>query len=270
MRQNHVKRLLQSGQPAVGTYMGLPSPQAAEYMAQIGFDWIVVDTEHYPIDITTASLMFTTMARTRTAPMARIPWNSPENIKRVLDAGAWGIIFPMVQSRDEAEMIVSACKYPPEGTRSVGGGRHSISFDTEAGDYQKNANNEICVVLQIESVTGVERCDEILSVPGVDACFIGPNDLAASMHLPTAMESDDPRIVEAIAHIRDTARRLNVAPGIHTSGPPAANRRIEEGFQFVAVASELRFMLGGAREAVNSVKALADRLAQPAGESVRY
>lgn len=271
MRENHVKRLLRSGQPAVGTWLSLPSPQAAEYLAQLGFDWLVCDTEHNPMDIGVTALMFAAMARTGTAPMVRIPGNTTENIKRVLDAGAWGIVAPMVNSRAEAEAIVGACKYPPEGHRSVGGGRHAISFGTDAGTYYANANREICVVLQIEHIDGVEHAGEILSVPGVDACFIGPNDLAASMGLPLAMESDNPRVVEAVEHVRATCRQHGVAPGIHTSGPAAANRRIGEGFQFVAVASELRFMLAGAREVIDGVT-LPDgrRLGQPTAESVRY
>ncbi|MBA2519512.1 MAG: 2-dehydro-3-deoxyglucarate aldolase [Chloroflexia bacterium] len=247
MRANHVRRRLAAGEPSIGTWLGLPSPEAAEFVSKIGFDWLVVDTEHSPVDILTLARMFAAMANSESAPMVRIPWNSPENFKRVLDAGAWGIVVPMVNSRQEAEQAVSAMRYYPKGERSVGGGRHALSMGTSAVEYYRNANDELLLVLQIEHIQGVENADAILSVPGVDACFIGPNDLAASMGmgLGVPLESEDPRLVEAIHHVRDTAIRHGVAPGVHCSHAAGVNQRIAEGFQFCAMASELRYLVGG-------------------------
>jgi 4-hydroxy-2-oxoheptanedioate aldolase len=249
MRANHVRRRLAAGEPSVGTWLAIPSPEAAEYVSQLGFDWLVVDAEHNPIDIRTLAQMFMAMAASDTAPMVRIPWNTGENFKRVLDAGAWGVVVPMVNSREEAERAVEATRFYPQGDRSVGGGRHSMSFGTDAGQYRRNANDEILLVLQIEHIRGVENADAILSVPGVDACFIGPNDLAASMGmgLGVPLESDDPRLMEAIAHIRDTSLRYGVAPGIHCSSALGVNQRIAERFQFCAMASELGYLLAGLR-----------------------
>ena len=246
MRLNHVKQRLKQGEPSIGTWLSLPSPEAAEQVAQLPFDWLVIDSEHNPQDIRTLSLMFMAMSRAGIAPMVRIPWNSPENFKRVLDAGAWGIVVPMVNTREEAEQAVRATRYYPEGNRSVGGGRHAISFDTSGAEYYKNANDQILLVAQIEHIDGVNNADEILSTPGIDACFIGPNDLAASMGLGlgVSLESDEPRLVEAIMHIRDTCKKYGVATGIHTSGAEAVNLRIGQGFQFCAMASELRYMVG--------------------------
>src|SRR5579859_7714734 len=205
MRDNHVKRRLHAGEPSVGTWLSIPSPFVAEYMAQVGFDWLVVDTEHNPVDIETTATMFMAMAGSNTAPMVRIPWNTGENIKRVLDAGAWGFVVPMVNTREEAERAVGAALYPPAGSRSVGGGRHTISFaDDGSAGYQQRANDNVVVVLQAEHIQAVERADEILSVPGIDACFIGPNDLMASMGKRPQLESDDERVVEAIEHVRTT------------------------------------------------------------------
>lgn len=250
MRGNHVRRRLKAGEPSIGTWLSLPSPEAAEYVSRVGFDWLVVDAEHNPVDIRTLAQMFGAMAATSTAPMVRIPWNSGENFKRVLDAGAWGVVVPMVKTREEAEAAAEAARYYPEGDRSVGGGRHAMSFDTTAEHYFRHANNEILLVLQIEHIRGVENADAILSVPGVDACFIGPNDLAASMGmgLGVPLESDDPALVEAIFAIRDACVRNGVAPGIHCSGAAGVNQRIGEGFQFCALASELRYMLGGLKD----------------------
>jgi 4-hydroxy-2-oxoheptanedioate aldolase len=250
MRVNHVRRRLAAGEPSIGTWLALPSPEAAEVVAELPLDWLVVDAEHNPIDINTLAHMFMAMRASGVAPMVRIPWNSPENVKRVLDAGAWGIVFPMVNTREEAERAVQAVRYHPQGNRSVGGGRHGMSFGTTAKEYYQNANDEVLVVLQLEHIEGVRNAEEILGVPGVDACFIGPNDLAASMGhgLGVSLETDIPEVVDAIREIREACVRNGVAPGIHTSGAAAVNRRIEEGFQFCAMASELRYLVGGLAE----------------------
>lgn len=276
MRGNHVRKRLAAGEPSIGTWLSLPSPEAAEYVSRLDFDWLVADTEHNPIEIQTLARMFGAMAATATAPMVRIPWNTPENFKRVLDAGAWGVVVPMVNSHEEAERAVQATRYHPLGRRSVGGGRHALSFDTSAAEYYRHANDEVLLVVQIEHIDAVERADEILSVPGIDACFIGPNDLGASMGLGLGvpLESDHERIVEAVAHVRDTAKKHGVAPGIHCSSAAAVNQRIAEGFQFCAMASELRYMLGGLSDDIKRLnwKPAEPHLVESAGhgEIVRY
>ena len=276
MRGNHVRRRLAAGEPSVGTWLSVPSPEVAEYVSKLDFDWLVVDAEHNPVDIRTLAQMFAAMASSTTAPMVRTPWNEPVQFKRVLDAGAWGVVVPMVNSRAEAERAVEAARYHPLGQRSVGGGRHAMSFETTAAEYYRHANDEVLLVMQIEHIDGVEHADEILSVPGIDACFIGPNDLAASMGLGLGvpLEFDHPRVVEAEAHVRDTARKHGVAPGIHCSSAAAINQRIAEGFQFCAMASELRYMLAGLSA---DIKQLAWKPAEPHlvqtaghGEIVRY
>jgi len=276
MLANHARRRLAAGEPSIGTWLSLPSPETAEYVSKLGFDWLVVDAEHNAVDIRTLGLMFTAMSGSGTAPMVRIPWNTPENFKRVLDAGAWGVVVPMVNSREEAEMAVEAARYAPLGNRSVGGSRHAMSFGTTASEYYNRANDEILLVLQIEHIKGVENVDEILSVPGVDATFIGPNDLAASMGLGlgTPLESDLPEIIEAIKHVRETAAKHGVAPGIHCSNAAAVNQRIAEGFQFCAMASEVRYMLAGLTADIAALnwKASAPQTIDTSGqgEIVRY
>ncbi len=247
MRGNHVRQRLAAGEASIGTWLSLPSPEAAEYVSSLGFDWLVADAEHNPIDVRTQAQMFASIRASGTAPMVRIPWNTPEHFKWALDAGAWGIVVPMVKSREEAEQAVAATRYPPHGERSVGGGRHALSFGTAATDYYRHANDEVLLVIQIEHIAGVERADDILSLPGVDACFIGPNDLGASMGLGLGvpLESDEPRLVEAIDHIRRTCLAHGVAPGVHCSDAAGVNFRLGQGFLFCAMASELRYMLGG-------------------------
>ena len=247
MRANHVKRRLEAGEPSIGTWLGIPSPESAEHVAALGFDWLTVDAEHNSVDIRTASQMFGAIAGSGVAPLVRIPWNQPENFKRVLDAGAWGVVVPMVNSKEEAERAVEATFFPPKGNRSVGGAMTGLRFGTSGSEYLKHADDEVLLVLQIEHIDAVERCDEILGLPGVAACFIGPNDLAASMGigLGVPLESDHPRLVEAFAHVQKTAKSVGVAPGIHTSGASGVKQRIDEGFQFLAMASELKYMVGG-------------------------
>ena len=277
MRSNHVRERLQVGEPSIGTWLALPSPEAAEYVATLGFDWLTVDAEHNPVDIRTLSLMFGAIAGKGVAPFVRIPWNSGENIKRVLDAGAWGIVVPMVNTRAEAEAAVAAARYPPRGVRSIGGGLTGIRFGASGGEYLQRADDNIVVALQIEHAIGVENADAILSVPGVDACFIGPNDLAASMGVGNGvpLESEDPRLMEAIAEIKAACIRNGVAPGIHTSGANGVNQRIAEGFQFLAMASESSYLLGGLRSdlaALNWSASPRDGAAGavPSGSAVRY
>lgn len=257
MRKNLVREKLLCGQPSVGTWLCLPDPVAARLLACVGFDWLTVEMEHAPLGIETAAAMFGTVAAqgaavqqqggTPTVPLVRVPSNCPENIKRVLDNGAMGIVVPMVNSRAEAEAVVAAARYAPQGKRSVGGFLHAVNFGTAPGDYYEHANEEVLVVVQTEHIEAVEAADEILAVPGIDAFFIGPNDLLNSMGQTPAMESSDPAFVAAIDHLLAMGKKHGVAAGIHTADAAAARQRIAEGFQFVAVASDVALLLAKAQ-----------------------
>ncbi|MDP2857259.1 MAG: aldolase/citrate lyase family protein [Bacillota bacterium] len=254
MISNHVKAKLKQGKVSVGTWLSISSPYMVEQIAHTGLDWLVCDAEHNPMTIEDLANMFIAMAGTPTAPMVRIPWNNGEWIKRVLDAGAWGIVVPMVCCRAEAEAAVEAAKYPPVGMRSVGGGRHKISLDGSADpDYHAHANEHTMVVVQMEHVKAVENADEILSVPGVDACYIGPNDLAASLGMKPAGDSDDPRFVEAVDHILKTAQTCGVAPGMHVYTVEQMNKRIAQGFRMLALSSEMGLMLSAITSALPKI-----------------
>src|SRR5262249_5411942 len=181
MRANPVKRALQSGKPTVGTWLSLGSITAARFLARAGFDWLTVDIEHSLVDWETATHIFAAVADAGCTVLARVPANRPAHIKRVLDNGAQGVVGPVANSRGEAQAAVSACFYPPAGNRSVGGSVHALNFGTNAPDYYAHANDELLVVLQCEHIQAVENAEAIFSVPGIDAIFVGPNDLAASM-----------------------------------------------------------------------------------------
>src|SRR5207253_10336895 len=207
MRPNPVKRKLRAGQPSVGTWLSLGSITAGRFLARAGFDWLTVDIEHTLVDWETATHMFAAIADAGCIALARVPSNRHDHIKRVLDNGAHGIVVPMVNSREEALAAVAAAKFPPTGNRSVGGNVHALNFGATASDYFARANDEILVILQCEHIDAVESADAIFSVPGIDAIFVGPNDLAASMRSPDGRPPSAEERARVWKRIRDACRR---------------------------------------------------------------
>jgi 4-hydroxy-2-oxoheptanedioate aldolase len=248
MRANPVKRALKAGQPSVGTWLSLGSITAARFMARAGFAWLTVDIEHSLVDWETATHMFASIADAGCTALARVPANRHDHIKRVLDNGAHGIVVPMVNSREEALAAVAAARYPPLGNRSVGGSVHALNFGTTANDYYAHADEEIMVVLQCEHIKSVENADAIFSVPGIDAIFVGPNDLAASMRGKDGRPPSAGATAQALQHVLETCRTHKVAPGLHCGSGEEARLRINEGWQFIAIGSELKMMLTGASD----------------------
>jgi 4-hydroxy-2-oxoheptanedioate aldolase len=253
VKANPVKQALRAGKPQVGTWLSLGSVVAARFLARTGLPWLTVDMEHTHTDIQTASLMFGAIADAGCVPLCRIPAHRHEYIKQVLDCGAMGIVAPMVMTADEARAIVAACKYPPRGNRSVGGGLHAMNFGTTAENYYLRADEEILVVIQAEHVAAVDAADEIYSVPGVDAVFVGPNDLAASLRGPDGSPPSKELHERTMTRVREAAARCGVPSGLHVFSVEDARRRIAEGWQFIAVNSELKFMLQGANEVARQI-----------------
>lgn len=246
MRNNSVKQKLGQGQATVGTWISLGNMLATRYMARAGFDWLTVDMEHGAIDWELAANLFGVIADAGGAPLVRVPCGDHDHIKRALDAGAFGIVVPMVMSRDEAERAVRAAKYPPTGNRSVGGGGFALNFATTNQEYFEKANDEILVVLQCEHIEAVDQFEDIFSVPGIDAVFVGPNDLARSQYSPEGKAPSAQEQEITIQRILKAGKKIKVPVGIHAFTPEDALRRTKEGWQFVAINSELRFMLDGA------------------------
>lgn len=253
MRKNPVKAALKAGQPQVGTWLSLGSVFAARVMARVGFPWLTVDLEHSPIGWTDAGLLFGAIADAGCTVLARVPKGDHDYIKRVLDAGAHGIVVPMVNTVEEAKLAIAAAKYPPQGNRSVGGAMHAMNFDASAGDYYKHANDEILVVLQTESPQGVENADAIYSLPGVDAIFVGPNDLTFQMRDKDGNDPSPTEFEAMLQRILATGKKHGTPVGLHVQTVDQVNRRVAEGWQFIALGSELRFMT---LEASSMVKAL--------------
>jgi 4-hydroxy-2-oxoheptanedioate aldolase len=253
LKKNPVIRALRAGKPQIGTWLSLGSVAAARFMARAGFPWLTVDMEHTHTDIQTAALMFGAIADAGCVPLARVPAGKHEWIKMALDCGAMGIVVPMVMDAAEARAVVAATKYAPRGNRSVGGGFHAINYGATAEEYFRHADDEILVVIQTEHIRAVEIADEIYAVPGIDAIFIGPNDLAYSMRSSDgAMPAKD--VFEAtLTRILEAARRHKVPCGLHVLTAEDALRRAKQGFQFIAVGSELKFMLDGSAAAVRQI-----------------
>jgi 4-hydroxy-2-oxoheptanedioate aldolase len=253
MRANAVKRALKAGKPSLGTWLSLGSITAARFMARSGLDWLTVDIEHSLCGWETATHIFASVADAGCTALARVPANRHDHIKRVLDNGAQGVVVPMVNSRQEAEDAVAAMLYPPRGNRSVGGSVHALNFNATASEYFARADDELLVVLQCEHIKAVEDADAIFSVPGIDAIFVGPNDLAASMRSKDGKPPSAGATSEALAHVLATCKKHKVAAGYHCMNADEVLMRIEQGWQFLAIGSELKFMLSATADIMKKV-----------------
>lgn len=244
IRTNPVTDKLRSGQPAVGSWLSLCSPAAAESMAQIGWDWLVVDVEHSPVGFETMVNCFRAAQLGGAVPMARVPWNDTIWIQRTLDAGALGLVVPMVNSAEEARQVVADMRYATRGQRSFGGSRVAAYID---GDYRTWADDNLAVIVMIETIQAVESAEAILAVDGVVGCFIGPNDLALSMGLTPADTGPGTRHEEAMLAVLDAAKRTGKAAGKHCFSAAELSMRIAQGFQFLALSSDAAFMAKAAQ-----------------------
>ena len=245
MRTNIAKRKLREGKPSFGTWLSLGDLYATRILARMGFDWLTLDLEHSPIDWSQAAMIFAAIADAGCIPLARVPKGNHDYIKRVLDAGAWGIVVPMVDTVEQALIAIRAAKYPPTGNRSLGGGMHSLNFGTTSNEYFAKANDEILVVLQTESPTGVENAEKIYALPGVDAIFVGPVDRHPAPRptcaSPRRKEATDQEFEAMLASAWfDIGKKTGTPTGMHTMDTKAALARAEQGMQFIAIGSELR------------------------------
>ncbi len=241
---------LRNGDLMIGTLITMPLPEIAEIMVEVGFDWLFVDTEHAPFNAKDALKILQT-AGNRCPCVVRIPANHEVWIKKALDIGADGIIAPQVNSAEEAERIVRLCKYPPEGARSVGIGR-AHKYGLGFKDYVENANDKVAVILQAENTNALKNISEIVRVPGIDAIFIGPYDLSASMGKMGNVADADVR--QAIATIAECGKNAGLSMGIFVDKAETAEAFIQQGFTLIAISTDGLYMALGAKETLNSLK----------------
>ncbi len=262
MRENTVKAAWKAGRASVGAWLSIPSSYSAELMAHQGFDWLCVDMQHGVIDYKDAVAMFTAISTTNTIPFVRVPWNDPAIIMKVLDAGAYGVVVPLINTRADAEAAVAACRYPPAGIRSNGANRGILYGGP---DYVAQANEQVCCIPMIETRQAIANLDEILSVPGVDGAYIGPSDLSFALGLPPRMDNEDPLHVETMDTILAACKRHGVAAGSHTGGPRFSRRLLDKGFQMITLTSDAQAMGRGVRD---QLAELGER--QPAAQAGTY
>jgi len=266
-RPNKIRELWAAGKPVINSWLGVPSSFSAEVMANAGWDSLVVDMQHGMIDYTMMVPMLQGISTTQTTPLVRVPWNDPAHIQKALDAGAYGIICPMINNRAEAEKFVSSMRYAPEGSRSSGPIRAALYG---GADYHAKANEIVVALAMIETVEAMANLDDILSVKGLDAVYIGPSDLSISHgYLPGGDKPDD-WMMTLLGKVLDGCKRHNVQPGIHCGAPAYALKMIEKGFTFVTVGGDTRFVTMGAAAAVAEMKGGAPSNPARAGSSSPY
>jgi len=249
--KNFVKSKLRSGEVSLGTWISIGHPDVAERLALVGFDWLTFDIEHSPLSLETVQTMMQAMSFTdRCVPLVRLRWNDQVLIKRVLDIGAYGVIVPYVNSAEEAEKAVRSCRYPPEGVRGVGP-RRAMLRDPE---YIKTANEEILVAVMVETEEALGRLDEIFSVEGVDACFIGPWDLSTNLGMGPPPNWDDPRFVGILEDVVEASERCGIAPGIHSTAE-TIEKVLQMGFRFCAIDADSTFLTRDAEAALRAARA---------------
>jgi len=220
-------------------------------MAHQGFESLTVDMQHGVVDYQVAGTMLQAISPAPVVPLARVPWNDPARLMKILDAGAYGVICPMINTRAEAEALVQACKYPPRGYRSFGPVRASIYAGM---DYVDHADADLVVMPMIETALALKNLDDILSVPGVDAIYVGPADLSLSLGCRPRLDQTDAPVVEAQQTIVEACKRHGVVAGIHNGTAAYALKMIAAGYQFVTLASDSRFLAAKAAEEASAVR----------------
>ncbi len=233
MRTNTVKEKWSRGEVTLGAWLSIPSSFSAEVMAHQGFDWVCIDMQHGVIDYQVALTMLQAIGTTATIPIVRVPWNEPGIIGKALDAGALGVIIPMVNSVEEARQAVAACRYFPKGARSFGPTRASYYAGT---DYFAGANDQVACIPMIETKQAVDRLDDILAVPGIDAVYVGPADLSITLGLPPGMANggafEDARVL-----IAKKCAEHGVTAGIHANAA-LAEKHAAAGYRMITISGD--------------------------------
>ena len=267
MRENKIRSIWKAGGAVVNGWLAIPSSFSAEVMSHQGWDSLTVDLQHGVTDYGSAVAMFTAISTTTTVPIARVPWLDPGIIMKVLDAGSYGLICPMINSREDAEKFVHASHYAPMGGRSFGPVRALLYA---GADYPAHANETIVTMAQIETVKSLDNLDEIMSVKGLDAVYIGPADLSLSLGCTPTFDDVDKPVAEAIDLILAKAKEHGIVACIHNGSTEAALKRIAKGFQLVTIGSDARLMAAGAQDITQKMRAGLNRAATPAAKSGTY
>lgn len=249
---NRVKQIWTSGGVVLNGWLAIPSGFSAEVLAQCGFDSMTVDLQHGVQDYMSMVECFQAMQSQPVTPLVRVPWNEPGIIGKVLDAGAYGVICPMINTREEAENFVSYCKYPPRGARSNGPIRAGL-YGEKSG-YQKTANAETLCIPMLETRSAITNMEQILDVDGVAGIYVGPSDLGFSYGLPPKLDRDEPEILKIYERVIRACEMRKICPGIHTASVAYARRAIDMGFRLVTLMSDASILAHFARTAIEETR----------------
>lgn len=256
MRENTALSAWREGRTTIGGWLQLANAHSAETLAHLGFDWLCIDLQHGLVDYADLTYLLPAISTGNTIPIVRVPWNEPYEIMKALDAGAYGVIVPMVNNRAEAERAIQACRYPPEGLRSFGPIR---AAQYGGAGYAQEANRQIACIAMIETREALDNLEDIVTTPGLDGVYIGPSDLGLALGLRPVGDFDEPTHVEAVEAIFTACRNHDVAVGIHTSSMTYTRRYVERGFQFVTLGSDNGWM---ARAAYQDLKEIRENAAE--------
>ena len=251
MKPNKIREIVAGGGKVLNAWCSIPDAYVAEAIAHQGFDSVTIDLQHGAIDYQSAFHMLQAISTAPAVPLARVPWNEPGILMKLLDSGAYGIICPMINTAREAAQFVGTCRYPPQGFRSYGPNR---VVHYAGADYAQNANAHVLLLAQIESREAVENLEEILAVPGLDGVYVGPGDLSLSMGAPPSMAPTDPAVLAAIARVRECTAKRGLIAGIHTDGPATVLKRYAEGFDLCSMQTDMRMLIDATKAAVGAVK----------------
>jgi 4-hydroxy-2-oxoheptanedioate aldolase len=262
MRKNQALAKWRAGEQTLGGWLSLANTHIAEVMAHAGFDWICADLQHGLTDYNDLKAMLPAISTTDVTPIVRVAGNHSDQIMKVLDAGAMGVIVPLVNTRAEAEAAVGACLYPPLGYRSFGPIRAALYGGQ---GYAAEANGEIACIVMIETKQAVENVEEIVTTPHLGGVYIGPNDLALSLGLPARGDVDEPSHMKAVETVLAACKRHGVPIGIHTSSLEWSRRRLEAGFNFVTIGSDAGFVMQGAAASLTAMRGVKAKQHEPTG-----
>jgi 4-hydroxy-2-oxoheptanedioate aldolase len=253
MRANRLISLLSQNTPVINGWLSIPSAWTAELTAHAGCDSLVVDMQHGVIGLETAIAMMQAISTTDVVPMVRVPWNDPALLMAVLDAGAYGVVCPMISTREQAEAFVGACRYPPLGYRSYGPTRSQI-YGGE--DYVAHANDTVLTFAMIETAQALDNLDAIASVPGLSGLYIGPSDLSISLGVARRADFDDPAMIAALDRVIAACTRYDLIPGVHAGSAENATRLATRGFRFLTPVMDAAAMQSAFREVIAQARIL--------------
>ena len=252
MRENNIRKIWSNGGTVINGWLAIPSSISAELMALQDWDSICIDLQHGAIGYETAITMLQAISTTNKTHIIRVPANESGIIGKVLDAGAYGVICPMVNTAAEAAALVRSCRYHPQGQRSVGPLRASLYA---GADYVKNANSTVLTMPMIESAEAVRNLDAILATPGLDSVYVGPSDLSVSMNESAGFDPMFPEVLKAVELIAERANKAGVMPGIHVGSVAYGKRCRDMGYRMITYLSDFRMLQQAATRGIAAMRA---------------